>query len=48
MEYETRCETELEQAETNFQSEQIFITQNSKLRQVRRIFPMGFICEMFL
>lgn len=35
MELETRCEAELEQAETNFQNEQMCITQNSKVRQVR-------------
>ena len=35
MELETRCEAELEQAEEHFQNEQIFVTQNSKLRQVK-------------
>ena len=34
MELETRCETELEQAEEYFQNEQFIVTQNSKLRQV--------------
>ena len=36
MELETRCEAELEQAEEHFQNEQIIITQNSKIRQVRK------------
>ncbi len=35
MELETRCEAELEQAEEHFQNEQIIITQNSKIRQVK-------------
>ena len=35
MELETRCEAELEQAETKLQNEQLLVTQNSKLRQVR-------------
>ncbi|CAF0893907.1 unnamed protein product, partial [Adineta steineri] len=33
MELETRCETELEQAEEHFQNEQILVAQNSKIRQ---------------
>ncbi|CAF1681750.1 unnamed protein product, partial [Adineta ricciae] len=33
MELETRCEAELEQAEEQFQHEQIVVAQNSKLRQ---------------
>ncbi len=36
MELETRCEAELEQAEEHFQKEQIIVTQNSKIRQVRK------------
>lgn len=35
MELETRCESELEQAEENFQNEQKVVTQNAKLRQVK-------------
>jgi len=35
MELETRCEAELEQAEEHFQNEQIIISQNSKIRQVK-------------
>ena len=35
MELETRCEAELEQAEEHFQTEQIIVTHNSKLRQVK-------------
>jgi BMFP domain-containing protein YqiC len=34
MELETRCEAELEQAEEQFQTEQIIVSQNSKIRQV--------------
>ena len=36
MELETRCEAELEQAEEQFQREQILVAQNSKLRQVNQ------------
>lgn len=35
MELETRAEAELEQAEDYFQNERLFVTQNSKLRQVK-------------
>jgi len=35
MELETRCEAELEKTEEHFQNEQIIITQNSKIRQVK-------------
>lgn len=48
MELETRCETELEQAEMKFQNEQIFITQNSKLRQVRTIERMNLFRKWFV
>jgi hypothetical protein len=34
MELETRCETELEQAEEHFQSERLIVTQNAQSRQV--------------
>jgi hypothetical protein len=34
MELETRCEAELEQAEEQFQTEQIIVSQNSKIRQL--------------
>ena len=35
MELETRCESELEQAEEQFRSEQKLVTQNAKMRQVK-------------
>ena len=35
MELETRCESELEQAEEHFQNEQKLVTQNAKVRQVK-------------
>jgi len=38
MELETRCESELEQAEEHFQHEQKYVTQNSKIRQVKNFF----------
>ena len=38
MELETRAEAELEQAEDYFQNERLFVTQNSKLRQVKSFF----------
>lgn len=34
MEFETRCESELEQAEIHFQTQQKLVTQNAKFRQV--------------
>ena len=40
MELETRCEAELEQAEEQFQHEQIVVAQNSKLRQVNLSSPL--------
>jgi hypothetical protein len=43
MELETRCETELEQAEKHFQNEQIIVAQNSKLRQVKKKFFFFFL-----
>ena len=36
LELETRCESELEQAEEHFQNEQNLLTQNAKLRQVQK------------
>ena len=46
MELETRAEAELEQAEDYFQHERLFVTQNSKLRQVKSFFslPLDFPC----
>ncbi len=35
MELETRCEAEIEQAGEHFQNEQIIVTQNTKIRQVK-------------
>jgi hypothetical protein len=35
MELETRCESELEQAEEHFQTEQQLVIQNAKIRQVK-------------
>ena len=35
MELETRCESELEQAEKHLQNEQKLVTQNAKMRQVK-------------
>lgn len=43
MELETRCETELEQAEEHFHSQQYLATQNSKLRQVKKTTQFFFI-----
>jgi hypothetical protein len=36
MELETRCESELEQAEEYFQTEQKLVTQNAKIRHVTK------------
>jgi ribosomal protein L29 len=38
MELETRCESELEQAEEHFQHKQKYVTQNAKIRQVKKLF----------
>jgi len=38
MELETRCESELEQAEEHFRNEQKFVTQTAKMRQVKILF----------
>jgi hypothetical protein len=46
MELETRCESELEQAEEHFQTEQQLVTQNAKIRQVESVFL--FIKTLFL
>jgi hypothetical protein len=42
MELETRCEAEIEQAEDHFQTEQIIVSQNSKIRQVFFLFNLFF------
>ncbi len=47
MELETRCESELEQAEENFQNEQKFVTQNTKLRQVKSLIKRLFFSKFF-
>jgi hypothetical protein len=47
MELETRCESELEQAEENFQNEQKFVTQNTKLRQVKFLIKKFFFQNPF-
>ncbi len=48
MELETRCESELEQAEENFQNEQKFVTQNTKLRQVKSLIKKLFFIKILL
>jgi hypothetical protein len=42
MELETRCEAEIEHAEDHFQTEQIIVSQNSKIRQVFFLFNLFF------
>jgi hypothetical protein len=42
MELDTRCESELEQAETRFQNEQKFVTQNAQNRQVKSFLKNSF------